>query len=154
MILIPDEAPINYGYLVKSHNEIQNALSIAKARKKSRSPQICFDVFYVVYFQWTNDDDFPSKKLNHKTYETMREIDQEGFTISVYCLAKDLKMLSKVVKNFRSKVSIQISAEADSYPDYIKKMYQPKLLIEEKKSSSSEPESSESEEAASSFEPI
>lgn len=105
MILIPDEAPINYGYLVKSQNEIQNALQIAKARKKSRSPKICFDVFYIVYFQWT-DDLFPSKNLDHETYETMREIDQEGFTLSVYCLAKDLKMLSKVVKNFRSEISI------------------------------------------------
>ena len=106
MILIPNEAPINYGYLVKSHNEIENALLIAKERKKQRGPKICFDVFYVVYFQWTNDDDFPSNDLMHKTYETMREIDQEGFTLSVYCLAKDLKKLGKVVKNFRSKVSI------------------------------------------------
>ena len=106
MILIPDEAPINYGYLVKSHNEIQNALQIAKARKGQRSPRICFDVFYVVYFQWTYDDDFPSDNLTHKTYELMREIDQEGFTLSVYCLAKDLKTLGKVVKNFKSKISI------------------------------------------------
>jgi hypothetical protein len=36
----------------------------------------------------------------------MREIDQEGFTLSVYCLAKDLKTLGKVVKNFKSKISI------------------------------------------------
>jgi hypothetical protein len=106
MILIPNEAPINYGYLVKSHNEIENALLIARERKKQRGPKICFDVFYVVYFQWTNDDDFPSNDLMHKTYEIMREIDQEGFTLSVYCLAKDLKTLGKVVKNFRSKVSI------------------------------------------------
>jgi hypothetical protein len=54
----------------------------------------------------------------------MKEIDQEGFQIWVECHAKDLKILSRLVKNFRMKISIEIRPENDSYPDYIKEMYQ------------------------------
>ena len=33
MVLIPDECPKKYWFFVRSHNEIKNALQIAKARK-------------------------------------------------------------------------------------------------------------------------
>jgi hypothetical protein len=42
----------------------------------------------------------------HENYEIMRQIDQEGFQIWVDCHAKDLKSLSRVVNNFRGKISL------------------------------------------------
>ena len=47
----------------------------------------------------------------HENYEIMRQIDQEGFQIWVPCHAKDLKSLSRVVNNFRGKISLEIHPE-------------------------------------------
>ena len=56
----------------------------------------------------------------HENYEIMRQINQEGFKIWVSCHAKDLKSLSRVVNNFKGKISLAIHPEKDNYPDYIK----------------------------------
>jgi hypothetical protein len=53
MVLIPDDCPEKYGFIVRSHNEIKNALQIAKARKSQINPKICFDRFYIDYQYWT-----------------------------------------------------------------------------------------------------
>ena len=120
MVLIPDECPKKYGFVVSSHNEIKNALQIAKARKSQTNPKICFDFFIIDYRSWTSEEDFPSKNLMHENYEIMRQIDQEGFQISILCHAKDLKSLIRVVNNSRGKMSLAIHPEQDNYPDYIK----------------------------------
>jgi predicted Zn-ribbon and HTH transcriptional regulator len=53
MVLIPDDCPKKYGFFVRSHNEIKNALQIAKARKSQINPKICFDSFIIDYRNWT-----------------------------------------------------------------------------------------------------
>ena len=53
MVLIPDECPKKYWFFVRSHNEIKNALQIAKARKSQINPKICFDFFIIDYRDWT-----------------------------------------------------------------------------------------------------
>ena len=65
MVLIPDDCPKKYGFIVRSHNEIKNALQIAKARKSQINPKICFDRFIIEYIDWTSEEDFPSKNLMH-----------------------------------------------------------------------------------------
>ena len=111
MVLIPDDCPKKYGFILRSHNEIKNALQIAKARKSQTNPKICFDFFIIDYRSWTSEEDFPSKNLMHENYEIMRQIDQEGFQILVGCHAKDLKSLSRAVNNFRARISLEIFPE-------------------------------------------
>ncbi len=46
--------------------------------------------------------------FNYENCEIIREIDQEGFQISVHCSIKDLISLRRIVKNFRGKISLNL----------------------------------------------
>ncbi len=51
---------------------------------------------------WEDEDDFPFINTDHKAYQALMQIDQEGFSLEIIAYAKDLKCLSRVLKNLKN----------------------------------------------------